>query len=216
MVAAAIVFSIAGCSRELPPGSRNNFHPYGVEHATLHLEYFGDVRGTEDFFIDSFGTREAHGVHNEVITPDGFHPTITCTVRTGSDVIVIDSVKQVEAHMLDPVLDSLYRLSGSVPSSEEQFKNYYRSLNYHIIGDTTVLGLLAHIWQLAEAPSYVFEWRGLIIGNKNGMGGHITNLRLLSVDTTSPIPPARFEVSHGFHVLDLTKMKPGEMPPPPQ
>ena len=81
-----ILLAIAGCSRELPPGERNNFHVYGVGHASLHFEYFGDTRGTEDLYEDSSGLREAHIVHSELITAKAFHPTITYTVRDVSHV----------------------------------------------------------------------------------------------------------------------------------
>ncbi|HZK76994.1 MAG TPA: hypothetical protein VFD13_08810 [Candidatus Kapabacteria bacterium] len=204
----------AGCSRHLPAGEHNNFHPYGVEHAALHFEYFGDIRGTEDFFIDSFGTREAHIIHSELITDKGFRPTITYSIRTGSDITVVDSVQHVEVKLLDRMMDSIYHLLPSqVPTPQAEFGNVFVPKAFHLAGDTTILGLKADIWEHHGTPGFMLEWRGLVVGSMDINEGHEHELRLISVDTTNPIDPARFVPPSGFPVHDVTK--PGGAPMPP-
>jgi hypothetical protein len=206
----AIVLTIVGCSRELPPGERNNFHPFGVQHASLHLEYFGEIRGTDDLFEDSSGIREAHLVHLEMITEKGFHPTITYTVRDVNHATIIDSVKMREVRLIDKTFDSLFHLPfDDVPTPDGHFASYIAHGGYHLAGDTTILAsglsLKSHVWQLGEETSYLFEFKGLIIGRKTIFEGHENDLRLVSIDTTSPIDPARFNPPHGFPVIDMTK-----------
>ncbi len=209
----AVIVMIASCSRPLPPGERNNFHYFGVQHASLHLEYFGDMRGTEDLFEDSSGLREAHLVHSELITEKEFHPTMTYTVRDMGHVTVVDSVKVQELRVIDKTSDSLFHLpNGDVPTPEDQFASYIEQGGFHLLGDTNILAgsmsLKAHVWQLGEQSSYIFEFKGLVVGRKDILDGQENDLRLLSIDTTSPIDPARFEPPHGFPVMDRTKPRP--------
>ncbi|MFI5202343.1 MAG: hypothetical protein ACHQNE_08145 [Candidatus Kapaibacterium sp.] len=200
----------AGCSRHLPAGEHNNFHPYAVRHAALHFEYFGDVRGTEDFFIDSFGEREAHIVHCELITQKGFRQTITYSIRQGWDLVIVDSVQRVEVKLIDRMMDSVYHLLPSqVPTSQAEFANVFTPKGFRLAGDTTVHGLNAHIWVNQGTQGFMLEWRGLVVGSKDVIEGHEHELRLLSIDTTSPIDPARFIPPSGFPVHDLTKMGQG-------
>jgi hypothetical protein len=206
----AILLTIAGCSRQLPPGERNNYHPFGVGHASLHLEYFGDTRGTEDMYEDSSGLREAHGIHSEFITEKAFHPTITYTARIVDSVAIVDSIKQQEIRLIDKSVDSLFHLPYSdVPTPQDRFRNYFEQRGYTLHGDTNILAsgmnLKSHVWQLGEQASYIFEFKGLIVGTKNNIDGHENDLRLMSIDTTSPIDPARFEPPHGFPIIDRTK-----------
>jgi hypothetical protein len=206
----AVVLTIAGCSRQLPPGERNNFHAFGVQHASLHFEYFGETRGTEDLFEDSSGLREAHLAHLEIITEKGFHPTITYTVRDVNHAIIVDSVKMQEVRLLDKTFDSLFRLPfDDVPTPDGQFASYIAHGGFHLTGDTNILAsglsLKSHVWQLGEETSYIYEFKGLIIGRKTIVEGHENDLRLMSIDTTSPIDPARFVPPHGFPVRDVTK-----------
>src|SRR5579872_982822 len=204
----------AGCSHHLPPGEHNNFHPYAVRHAILHFEYFGDIRGTEDFFIDSFGAREAHLIHSELVTDKGFLPTITYSIRKGSNLVVIDSVQHVEIKLVDRMIDSAYHLLPSqVPTPQAEFANVFTPKAFYLAGDTTVLGLKAHIWEHHGTPGILLEWRGLVVGSKDVIEGHEHELRLLSIDTTNPIDPARFVPPSGFPVHDLTK--PGSVPMAP-
>jgi hypothetical protein len=205
-----IVLAIAGCSRQLPPGERNNFHAFGVQHAALHLENFGDTRGTEDMYEDSSGLREVHIVHSELITEKAFRPTITYTVRDVSHVTLVDSVKIQEVRLFDKSADSLFHLPfGDVPTPEAQFASYFEQRSYHLRGDTNILAsglnLKSHIWQLAEQPSYIYEFKGLVVGRMSDFSGHENYLRLTSIDTTTPIDPARFSPPHGFQVIDMTK-----------
>jgi hypothetical protein len=208
-----IVLTIAGCSRQLPPGERNNFHSFGVAHAALHLENFGVTRGTEDMFEDSSGLREVHIVHSEFMTEKAFHPTITYTVRNVSNITIVDSVKVVELRMIDETSDSLFHLPyGDVPTPEGQFASHFEQHGYVLRGDTTIIAsgmnLKSHIWQLGVQPSYLFEFKGLIVGRMTNMNGHENDLRLISIDTTSPIDPARFNPPHGFPVVDREKSAP--------
>jgi hypothetical protein len=68
--------------------------------------------------------------------------------------------------------------------------------------------LKSHIWQLAEQSSYIYEFKGLVVGRMSNFNGHENDLRLMSIDTTSPIDPARFEPPHGFPVIDMTRSIP--------
>jgi hypothetical protein len=208
--AAASLAAGVGCSRKLPPDEHNNFHPYDVRHAILHYEYFGDIRGTEDLYEDNFGTREAHITHSELITEQGFRPTITYSVRIGSNLTVVDSVKQMEVKMIDRTVDSVsHLLPSDVPSPEVEFQKVFGTRGFQQTGDTTILGLRAHVWTHLGTSDYMLEWRGLLIGSKDNNGGHDHELRLLSIDTTSPIDPARFVPPSGFPVRDLTHIVPG-------
>jgi hypothetical protein len=207
-LSALIIF--AGCSRQLPPGERNNYHPVGVDHASLHLEYFGDIRGSEDVYEDSSGLRESHDTHSEIITEKGFRPTSILTVRDVSHVTTVDSVKMVEIRLIDKTIDSLFHLpNGDIPTPDNQFGDAVKQRGYVLRGDTNILAsgmsLKAHIWQLGEQPSYLFEFKGFIVGSMININGHENDLRLMSIDTTSPIDPARFEPPHGFPVMDMTK-----------
>lgn len=209
-----LAIAISGCSRELPPGEHNNFHPYGIEHATLHFEYFGDIRGTEDVFVDSFGDHEAQDTHSELITSEGFRPTYNYTIRDYGHITVVDSGMHAELKLIDHPIDSLYRLSSSVPRYDSAFRSLYDRRGYVRTGDTTILGLPAHIWTRTGTSSFVLEWRGLLVGNKDFIQEHEHELRLISIDTTQSIDPARFTPPSGFPVRDFTNLKPGETPPP--
>ncbi len=211
----AIVLAIAGCSRQLPPGERNNYRPFGVEHATLHFEYFGNTRGTEDLYEDSSGLREAHLIHSELITEKGFHPIFNYTVRNVGQVTIIDSVKMLEIRMIDKMNDSLFHLPyGDVPTSDSQFSSFFGHVGYTLRGDTNIVAnnitLKAHVWQLGDRPTYIYEFKGLLVGRKSNTG----DLRLLSIDTTTPVDPARFEPPHGFPVMDRTKAPDSPNPTP--
>jgi len=207
------ILILAGCSRELPPGSRNNFRPYGIQHATLHFEYYGDVRGTEDLFIDSFGSVEAHIIHSEAATEQGFRPTYRDIIRSAGELTIVDSVRHVEVKMIDRTMDSLYRLESSVPTAEEAFANNFKARGYQLSGDTTVLGLRAHVWERMGTNESVLEWRGIAIGNAEEFPGHLQELRLTSIDTVSPVPAGRFVPPPGFPVRDLTKANSSAPPP---
>lgn len=209
-----LVGAISGCSRELPRGEHNNFHPYGIEHATLHFEYFGDIRGTEDVFVDSFGDHEAQDTHSELITPEGFRPTYNYTIRDFGNLTVVDSAMHAELKLIDRPIDSLFRLTSSAPRYDSAFLGLYERRGYAHTGDTTVLGLPAHIWTRTGTPSFLLEWRGLLVGTKDFVQDHEHELRLISIDTSRPIDPAKFIPPSGFPVRDLTNLKPGETPPP--
>ena len=191
-----------------------------MEHASLHFEYFGFTRGSEDIYEDSSGLREGHDIHSEAITEKAFHPTNTYTVREGSRVTAVDSVKMVEVLRIDKTMDSLFHLpSGDIPTPDDQFASAFKQRGYVLRGDTNILvsgmSLKAHIWQLSERPSYLFEFKGLIVGNKANINGQENELRLMAIDTTSPIDAARFEPPHAFPLMDLTKESsnsPGSQP----
>jgi hypothetical protein len=165
---------IAGCSRN--DGPINNFHPYGIKHAALHLEYFGDTRGTEDLFFDNFGDQETHIKHSETVTDKEFHPKYTVSVRNIANIIAVDSVKMETVRLIDKTFDSLYHLSpGDVPTPEEQFASFFGGRGYIKCGDTLIrvqgLALNAHIWQQGKAPQEA-RLLGLPIDDKRcGRGG---------------------------------------------
>ncbi|HET6402102.1 MAG TPA: hypothetical protein VFH95_11980 [Candidatus Kapabacteria bacterium] len=208
-------FAAAGCSRHLPPGEHNNFHPYAVSHATLHFEYFGNMRGSQDLFIDSFGAREAQIINSKLATEKGFLLTKTYSVRTGSNLVIVDSAQRVEVKLIDRPLDSIeHLLPPDIPTIEEGFRDSFVPPGYGPAGDTTVLGLKAHLWTDPNAPGYLMEWSGILIGSEVINPGNTHGLRLLSIDTTHPIDPARFIPPSGFPFHDLTKSGPA-MPPPP-
>lgn len=212
-----MVLSITGCSRELPPEQHNNFHRYGVEHATLHYEYFGDTRGTEDLYFDGFGLREAHAIHSELITDKGFVAAHSYSVRIVGKVTTVDTIMQQESIRIDPVLDSLFRISSNdYPAPEMQFRQISQAIGYHLVGDTTLFGLKFHIWQKLGRLDYLYEWKGILMGSKDQVGDHGHELRLLSIDTTQPIDPARFSepTGSGFPIADYTSLKPRQELPP--
>jgi hypothetical protein len=202
----------AGCSRQLPPGERNNYRPFGVQHAALHLEYFGNTRGTEDLYEDSSGLREAHFTHFEVIGQDAFHPTFVYTLRDIGAVTIVDSVKMQTVRLVDKTTDSLFHLpSDEVPTPDGQFGSFFARRGFVLRGDTNIVAsgvtLKAHIWQQAEEPSYIFEYKGLTVGKMNNYDGRENDLRLMSIDTVTPIDPSRFVAPNGFPVMDMTKTK---------
>jgi hypothetical protein len=209
-----------GCSRQLPPGERNNYHPFGVQHVALHLEYFGGTRGTEDLYEDSSGLREAHYSHFEVIGKDAFHPTIVYTLRDIGAVTIVDSVKMQTVRLVDKMTDSLLHLPmDEVPNPEDQFASFVGRRGFVLRGDTNIVAsgitLKAHVWQQAQYPSYLFEYKGLTVGKTNNYDGHENDLRLMSIDTVTPIDPNRFVAPNGFPVMDMTKTKtpmPGARP----
>jgi hypothetical protein len=199
---------IAGCSHE--KGPMNNFHPYGINHAALHLEYFGETRGTDDLFFDNFGKREAHIMHSEVITDKGFRPTFTYSARNFATVTAVDSIKLTAVRLIDKTYDSLFHLSpGDVPTPEQQFASFFGSQGFVRRGDTVIraqgVTLDAHVWQQSEQPSYLYEYRGLVVGNYANIGGHVNELRLVSIDTVNAIDTMRFAPPNGFPLRDLTK-----------
>ena len=204
-----VLSAIAGCSGG-DKGPVNNFHPYGIRHAAMHLEYFGLTRGTDDLFFDNFGEREAHIAHSEIITDKDFHPTITYSVRNLANVTVVDSVKMDAVRLIDKTYDSLYHLSpGDMPTYEEQFKGFFGNRGYVMRGDTTIrtpgVTLHAHVWQQGEMPSYIYEFNGLVVGNYININGNTNELRLVSIDTVNAIDTARFVPPVGFPLRDMTK-----------
>lgn len=212
-----ILLSIAvgGCSRQLPAGEHNNFHPYGIEHVALHFEYFGAIRGSEDIYIDSFGTREVHVVNSALITPQGFEPTITYTMRDRGKIVVVDSIRRLEAKMIDRTMDSIYHLVPTdVPAPQAVLRDIYGPQAYTLAGDTTVLGLPAHIWRHSGIPGFLLVWRGIIVGDRATIQGQVKELRLMSFDTTTPINSSIFTPPSGFPIHDFTNPESGQPPPP--
>ncbi|HEY3874024.1 MAG TPA: hypothetical protein VGM92_00975 [Candidatus Kapabacteria bacterium] len=203
LIAACLI--AAGCSRELPIGEHNNFHCYGIRQATLHFEYFGETRGTQDISFDRFGEREAIHIHYDQMTEKGFIPTVRYTVREAGRITIVDSVRYEEQRLIDPNLDSLYRLQTTdLPTAEDQFRHVFSRLGYSTIGDTTIVGLHAHIWQFHKQQSFVYESAGILVGKIDSYLGHTNELRLVSIDTVH-VDTTAFRIPHGFQVLDLTK-----------
>ena len=190
---AAVAFVACGKS------GKQKFRPYGVQRAHLHFEFFGSSRGYEDLFIDSFGALETHFVHQDLVSKNEVKTIKLMIVKRGADLTIVDSQLLAESKTKDTRLDSLYQLSpGDAPSSEEEFASYFKEGRFHKIGDTTVLGLKANVWEQAEDPVYVIEWRGVMIGRKVSIIGPEMELRLASVDTTSPIDPKLFIAPTGL------------------
>ncbi len=207
----SIVF-LAGCSRELPQGERNNFHPFGLQYAALRFESFGDTRGFEEFYEDSSGLHEAHLVHSEQLLTNGFRFNNTYTVRSIGNVTIVDSVKREEIRFIDKTTDSLFRLPpGDVPTTKQQFTNYVGTMGYSLRGDTSITAggvtLKAQEWQLGYSHSFIFEYQGIVVGNVTDVEGHEHGIRLLSIDTIHPIDPSRFIAPHGFPVIDETRRR---------
>ncbi len=194
-----VVASLTSCNKTLPPTARNSYHPYSVQHATLHFEYFGDTRGTEDLFVDSFGLVEAHDMNFEHISPThGLEPTQSYSVRRGADVAIVDSFTGRRLSVRDSVLDSVMHLS-SPPSPEQAFEDHFSVLGYHRTGTTQKIGVTVNTWQLGQDPIFLYEWHGVIVGREtHGRGGGGTELRLISIDSTSPVDPKYFIVPDAF------------------
>jgi hypothetical protein len=195
---AALIFGAAllasGCKK-----SAEKFHPYGVRHAIMHFEYLGSSRGYEDLFIDSFGVLEAHYVHADMVSQKEVKTIKIMTVKHGSSNTVVDSMMMAESTDKDSRLDSLYHLSpGDAPTPEGEFESFFKEGRFHKIADTTVLGLHAHLWQQAEDPVYITEWRGIQIGRKVSVVGPDFELKLVSVDTTTPVDPKVFIAPTGL------------------
>ena len=195
------------CTRD---NAKNGFHPYDIQHGALHFEFFGDTRGTDDLFFDRFGDREAHVTHSEIITDKEFRPSVKYVVLTKGNVIVVDSARFETVRLKDKISDSLYRLSpGDVPTAEEQFAIAFGKQGFVQRADTLIrtqgVVIKAHVWQLAEMPSFVFEFKGLIVGNYSNVNGHINELRLVSIDTVNAIDTMRFIPPNGFPIKDMTK-----------
>jgi hypothetical protein len=213
LIGGVIAMSVISCGKQIPPGGHNNFHSYDIRRATLHFEYFGNTRGTEDLYVDSFGVVEAHDAHFELLDPHGFRPTSTYSVKHGADVIEVDSVRQRTIHLVDHVLDSLYHLSPwDVPTPEQQFDSFFEAQGYYLRGDTTIVGLHAHLWQFGTEPRYLIEWGGMVIGKSEGYGMNGRELRLISVDTVHPIDPQRFVAPHGYRIEVPPKDEPQPRP----
>ena len=203
LVALALLATVlSSCHQQLPPGTMNEYRPYGIRHAIVHMEYFGNARGTEDLYIDSFGRMEAHAIHTERATERGFSQTVTYTVKRGSSVVIIDSILMREVHMVDSMADSLFRLTGTVPPSEEVVVNTLLSLGFGTIGTATRCGIPITIWKKSDAPVFLQEFRGILVGRMAGTPEEGEEMRLISIDTVTPIDRARFEVPKGFPVVD--------------
>ncbi len=209
-----LVLSVGSCNKASGPAALNSYRPYSIDHAIMHFENFGEVRGTEDLFIDSFGHLEAHYIHSEHATQKAFEATITLSIKHWATATIIDTGHGQTVRLKDVTLDSLYHLpSGDVPSAEEHFGSVFTQLGYHQAGDTTLAGIHMHIWQLASDPVFVFEWHGILVGRKIGPPGMGMELRLVSVDTTSAVDPARFQSPTTYPIRDLASPPPGTVPP---
>jgi hypothetical protein len=190
---AALVAS--GCKKS----GHEKFLPYGVQHARMHFEFLGSSRGYEDLFVDSFGVYEAHFVHQDMVSSKDVKTVKLLVIKRGSELAVTDSMQMAQSLTKDTRLDSLYKLSsGDAPGPEEEFASFFKEGRFHKIADTTVLGLKANLWQQAEDPVYIIEWRGIVIGRKVTAVGPEMELKLVSVDTTSPIDPKIFIAPTGL------------------
>jgi hypothetical protein len=185
---------VNGCKK-----SGDTFHPYGVKRAIMHFEFLGASRGYEDLFIDSFGVLEAHFVHADMVGPKEVKTIKMLSIKQGPSITVVDSMILAESTEKDSRLDSLYHLSASnAPSPEEEFTSFFKEGRFHKVADTTVLGLHAHLWQQAEDPVYITEWEGIVIGRKVSSVGPDLELKLVSVDTTTPIDRKVFVAPTGL------------------
>ncbi len=203
-----LALAIGSCHRSNGP-QENGFHPYAIRHATLHFEYEGTARGREEMYIDSFGILEAKWVHSEVQEKkddkEGFRTTSVYTTKHRAQVTIVDSEKKMEIHIKDTRFDSLYRLDkDDVPSPEQVFSEYFTKLKYHVVCDTIVLGIHAKKWQQEEQPMFVVESGGIILGNQFGPAGLGFGLRLVSIDTVSPIDPSRFVAKSDYPIQNIT------------
>jgi hypothetical protein len=179
------LLSAVGCKRSGP------FHPYGVQHAKMHFEFLGSSRGYEDLFVDSFGVLEAHFIRQDIVGQQDIKNVHVMIVKHGPMITVVDSGMLAESTTKDPRLDSLYKLSNG-PGPEEEFSAFFKEGRFHKVGDTTILGLKAHIWQQGEASAYLTEWQGIVIERRiSGMGPEMYT-KLISVDTSSAIDPKMF------------------------
>jgi hypothetical protein len=196
---------LSSCGKSGSPNP--NFHLYGAAHAWLHLEHYGQVRGTQDVFIDSFGRIEARNEHSETLTPEAFRPTITYSVRRGPEVAVIDSTKKELVLLHDRAIDSMMLLS-SPPLPEEHVRTLFADMGLQLVGDTIIQGLHSHIWQRSGSSSWMYEWHAIVIGVRNVEAGLENGLRLVSIDTVNPINPDRFLIHSNFPIKDLRKTTP--------
>ncbi|MDP4200513.1 MAG: hypothetical protein Q8922_14990 [Bacteroidota bacterium] len=192
-----------GCHRSGAPGS-DGFHPYGIRHAHLHFEYFGNARGNEDLWFDSLGVIEARWTHSDFGTDKGFQTSNTYTVKHRAQVTIVDSMRTIELHILDARLDSMYHLQGGdVPDPEQVFREYFSKVGYHLIGDTIVCGLHAKKWQQGDQMVYLLESDGLIVGSQQGPIGVGVEFRLISADTVSAIDPSRFVATSNYPIQNI-------------
>ena len=159
-------------------------------------------RGPETLWIDSFGHVEARHTHSEQITQKGFKARVAYAVKNGALVTIVDTVTRRTFRFVDPALDSLYSLPGQVPSAEKQFADFFSSIGYQHVGDTTIAGLPARIWKHTSIDSKLWEWRGLVIAKHvNGPNGPV-DMRLVSFDTTTPVDHSRFVAPTGYPIVE--------------
>lgn len=191
--------TIAGIQCHTRSGPQAQFRPYHMRHAIVRLEYVGQARGYEEIYIDSFGVLEARHGHSEVMIKDSiYQPNISYSLKRGSDVTIIDSLKGSANHFVDKRLDSLYKLPASdVPSPEEAFAAFF-SKHFRQSGDTTIAGVHARIWRQLDPQVTLVEWGGLILVRQVGPPGLGMELRTISIDTVTPIDPARFAQPAGI------------------
>lgn len=190
---------LLGCAPKDQPEEHaqlNDFRPYGPQHATLAFEREGTSRGTEMFWIDSFGRLERHSIDVEQITDKGFRGSKTLGIKHGPEVTIVDSGAHKAFRFTEPVLDSLYHLpAGSIPTPEAQFKSFFTRLDYQMVGDTTLpVGLHAHIWKQQGTANTLLEWKAMIVGKRTQGQSGFDELVLRSIDTTSPVSPSLFEI----------------------
>jgi hypothetical protein len=176
--------------------SNGKFHPYSVQHAKMHFEFFGSSRGYEDMFIDSFGVLETHFMHQEIVGQQDVKTVHVMIVKRGPVVTVVDSGLLAESTEKDPRLDSLFKLS-SAPGPEAAFADFFKEAHFHKIADTTVLGLNAHIWQAGEEQAYITEWKGMVIGRRAELPVKV-EMKLMAVDTTTAVDPKMFIAPTGL------------------
>jgi hypothetical protein len=208
VVLAALAF--ISCHKSLPPEETNSFHPYSIRHAIIHQECFGDTRGTEDMFIDSFGRVEGHDIHSEHITENGIQPLINYSIKHEANMIIVDSIRQQAVQIKDPMIDSVFHLPESeVPPPEEEFQNYFGGRGFRKVGTAVMAGITVNTWQHADRPVFLYEWHGIMVARKAGTADLGNELRLISIDTVTPIDPARFEVPGGYPIKDMTAPPPG-------
>jgi hypothetical protein len=203
--------ALVGCKKEQPV-ALGDFHRYSIERAHVHYVYSGLGRGVEDLYFEHYGTHETKFANWQHIEDAALRPTVMLTIALGPEIYMCMLDRREGTHFKDPELDSLFHLSAANLPSPDVSTSESLSKKGKIVGQDTILGLIADVWKINDAPLQLSIWKSVLLKRVVMMKGDTVAMTAASVDTTSPIDPKVFVVPPSIKITE----RPAPPPPPGQ
>ncbi len=173
-------------------------HYYGLEHGVIQYAISGVIKGTETFYFDQWGLRQAH---QKVAETPRWGTTTTVTLNLGAEIIMYDLSKNIGQKKEDANFKKL--LADYKPEDTQLLSLQALALiGGKKIGDESFLELACEVWQTSTPQTKMWLFNGIPLKIQTQTSEGEVIFTAISLDQTTVVDESLFVVPPDIRFID--------------